>query len=335
MLKRALIVLSLTSAVLFLSCGISGEDEPRTHYSVAIVGGGIAGFTAGVYAIRSNYTTIIFDGGESALESSPSIENWPGEIDISGEALIKKLQDHAEHSGCKIESSWISEVDFSKKPYVLTTRGGKKYTADSVIISTGTRRKRLGCPGEEEYWGHGVSACATCDAPLYKGKTAIVVGGGNTAMTEANHLARFADKVLIANRSPELRRGDFIQKKALGHKNVSVLLNTTVKEIKGKDGIVTSVTIENSKTKEVKDIPIDGVFLAIGVLPNSEIFSGKVELNKWGYIKNDGGPKTSVAGVFWCGDVGHSDYQQAAVAAGEGCKAAIDCAHYLDFKNGV
>lgn len=330
MRKRILFFLVLP--VLFFACRTTGDESKRTHYPVVVIGGGFAGSTAGIYTARAGILTLMINGGDSALATSPLVENWPGEKSISGYDLVTKVVDHAKHAGVITASDWVSAVDFSRRPFMISTKGGKRYTADSVIVATGTRRKKLNCSGEEQYLGKGVSFCATCDGPFFKGKTVVVVGSGRTGLTEANHLARIAKKVIIIHRSSKIHVADPIQKIALSNKNVSVIDDSMVKEIQGDGSKVVSITLYNKKTKSTTKLAIDGVFIAIGGLPNTEIFKGQLDFDSRGYIKTFDGKQTSKPGVFCAGDASDPVYLQAIVAAGAGAIAAYSCIEYLDLQ---
>jgi len=325
------------SSILILSACMTRElDTQRDEYQLVIIGSGPAGLTAGIYTARSKVDTLLIEGHEpmGLLTETPSVENWPGYKNISGKDLMKKIYDHAGHAGCSFLKDSVKAVDFSEKPYKISTYSGKTYKAHSVIIAMGVKRKKLNCPGEREYWGFGVSACATCDAGFYKNKTVVVVGGGNTALVEASHLAHFAKKVYIVHRSEDFKTFDPIKDIVLQNPKVEAIHNSHVKQIKGEgsgdERYVTGIEIEDKKEQKTYTIPTDGVFVAIGFLPNTKIFEGQLEIDKNGYIKRKkASMQTSVEGVFWAGDIGHRKYQQAIVAAGDGCKAALDCITYL------
>lgn len=270
------------------------------------------------------------------LVENPTVENWPGEISISGFDLMQKIQKHAEHYGSKIVYDFVTKVDFSSFPYKIFTRDNKVYKTRSVIVAMGVERRRLGCPGESEYWTKGVSACATCDAPLFRGKKVVVVGGGTTALTEAHHLSHFAKEVILVHRRDKFRSVDPIKDVILKDKNVSIRYNSTVEEVKGDGNCVTGIVIKNKDTNKSELVPADGLFVSIGFDPNTKLFEGHeaqppvIDLTDSKYIKVFDGTKTSKKGVFAVGDIAHQNYQQAIVAAGDGCKAALDCIHYLD-----
>jgi thioredoxin reductase (NADPH) len=312
-------------------------DTQRDEYQLIIIGSGPAGLTAGIYTARSKVDTLIIEGQEPGglLTTTPSVENWPGYKKIGGKELMKKIYDHADHAGCYFLKDSVKAVDFSEKPYKVTTYAGKTYKAHSIIIAMGVERKKLGCPGEQEYWGFGVSACATCDASFCEDKTVVVVGGGNSALIEANHLSHFAKKVYVVHRSEKIKTFDPIKYVVMQNPKIEIIHNSHVKQIKGEgsgdDRYVTGIEIENKKEEKVSTIPTDSVFVAIGFLPSTKIFEGQIELDKNKYIKKSkDSMSTSAEGVFWAGDIGNRKYQQAIVAAGDGCKAALDCITYLD-----
>jgi thioredoxin reductase (NADPH) len=242
------------------------------------------------------------------------------------------MREQAKKCGATFSSDQVIRVDFSGPIHKLYTEGGATYQTKAVIIATGAQAKKLGCKGEQEYWGKGVTTCATCDAPFYEGKQVVVIGGGDTAMTEAEHLTHFARKITIIHRSDKLAATDPIKDKVLAHPNVTFLYNHTVNEIYGTDFKVTGVTIENKITKEFINLSCDGVFVTIGMKPATELFKGHLEMDLHGYLILSGKTATSKKGVFAAGDVADYQYQQAITAAGTGCMAALDAAHYLNEK---
>ncbi|MBU1008068.1 thioredoxin-disulfide reductase [Candidatus Dependentiae bacterium] len=331
-MNKNILLIVIASLLLLSSCTTIGQDKERFDYKVVIIGSGPAGLTAGIYTSRGNFDTLIVEGDipGGLLTETPEIGNWPGEKSISGYDLMEKIRDHAKHEGCKLVSDSVSKIDFSKKPYTIFTQGGKSYQAQAIIIGTGAKRKKLGCPGEQEYWGKGVSACATCDAPFYRGKTVAVVGGGHTALTEAHHLARFAKKVIMIHRSSEFHVADPIKDKVIQDPKIEIIHDSLIQKIIGDRRTVTGVVINNRLDQKITSIATDGVFVAIGFIPNVEMFDGQLELDDRGFLKVSGDSKTSQEGVFAAGDVIHRKYQQAIVAAGDGCKAALDCIEYFD-----
>lgn len=309
----------------------------RDNYEAIIIGSGPAGLTAGIYLGRAERDVLIIEGREPGglLAGNPEVGNWPGEKNISGDKLMESMREHAVDSGCDFLSAVVTDVDFSEKPYKLTTRSGKKYTAKSVIIAMGAKRKKIGCPGEKKYWKRGVSACAVCDAAFFRDKCVAVIGAGTVALIEAHHLAHFAKKVIIISKYPEFKTFDPIKHVTLKDPNVEVRYGAMIKEIKGDGRRVTGVVIEEDSIDEEKKstlIKVDGVFVAVGFLPNTTMFEGKLDLNDGNYIEVHDGAKTSVDGVFAAGDITNVGYKQAVVAAGQGCNAALCCQDYLDLK---
>lgn len=304
-------------------------------YKVAIIGSGPAGLTAGIYTARARLSTVIVEGvmPGGQLTMTTTIENWPGNTEIQGPILMENMRAHAAASGCVMLSSVISRVDCEGDSFTLCCEDGQKIQAESVIIATGSSHKKLGCLGEAKYWGSGVSVCATCDAPFYKDKEVVVVGGGNSAMVEAEHLSHIAQKVTIINILDDLSANDPIKFKVLENPKVTVRHHVSVKEIQG-DGLgVTQVVVEDTKDHTLSLIKADGVFIAIGLTPNSQLFKNILELDQHGYVVVRHGTQTSIPGIFAAGEIADPIYRQAVVSAGLGCMAALDCQRYLSKKN--
>lgn len=303
-------------------------------YQVAIIGSGPAGLTAGVYAARGNLSTIVIEGNQPGgqLTTTTSVENWPGEASILGIDLMEKMRNHALKYGCSLVQKAITKVDFSAQPYKLYTDSNDVIEAESVIIATGSSNKKLGCTGEDEYFSKGVATCATCDAPFYNGKEVIVVGGGNTAVTEAEHLLHFASKVTIVHILDQLTANDPIKDKVLENPKASFIYNSTIVEIKGDGQRVTEIVVENQNDKSRTTIKADGVFVAIGFNPNTQLFKDQLEVDQYGYLVLKGHTQTSKEGVFAAGDVADFLYRQAITSAGMGCMAALDAQRYLSQK---
>lgn len=301
------------------------------HYKVAIIGSGPAGLTAGVYASRAKLSTIIIEGQQPGgqLMTTTNVENWPGNVSIPGPDLMINMRSHAESCGAQLLMESVIRVDFSQRPFTLYTDGNKTITADTVIIGTGAKNKLLGCPGEQEYWAKGVSTCATCDGPFFNDRDIMIVGGGNTAVTEAEHLTHFAKSVTMVHILDQLTANDPIKDKVLASPKASVVYGTTVVAIKGDGNRVTGVVLENQKTKERVERAIDGVFIAIGFNPNTSIFKGILAMDQFGYLTVTEHTKTSIPGVFAAGDVSDYRYRQAITSAGIGCMAALDCQAFL------
>ncbi|MCK4517432.1 thioredoxin-disulfide reductase [Candidatus Babeliales bacterium] len=335
-MKKQTFAVSFIFLLSLVACISTKPNGEKFSYQQIIIGSGPAGLTAGIYTARANFETLIIEGEMPGglLTETPSVENWPGEQSIGGYDLMEKMREHAKHVGSTLLFDSVTSVDFSKTPYKIFTREGKTYTAQSVIIATGAARKKLGCPGEKEYWGKGVSGCATCDAPLYRDKTVVVVGGGNSALVEAHHLSRFAKKVTIVHTSSQFRVNDPIKDKVLSTPNINIIHSCYVDKIEGNGSSVTGIVLRDKETNRQQTLATDGVFVSVGFEPNTDIFKGQIDLDDRGYIKVSGSTRTSKPGVFTAGDVSHQRYQQAIVAAGDGCRAALDSIVYLDLHAG-
>jgi thioredoxin reductase (NADPH) len=307
------------------------------HHKVIIVGSGPAGLTAALYASRANLNPVIFEGMQPGgqLTITTEVENFPGfEHGIQGPELMDVMRKQVLRFGAKSFFKNVTEVDFSKRPFTIKTEDDA-YTADSVIVATGASAKWLGIDSEKYYQGYGVSACATCDGFFFRGLKVIVIGGGDTAMEEANYLSKFATEVLLVHRRNEFRASKIMTERTQKNPKVKFMTNTTVKEILGKNDngrkMVTSALLQNTKDDSVTEIPIDGVFLAIGHQPNTQLFKGQLDMDETGYLKvQPGTTYTNVEGVFAAGDVADHVYRQAITAAGSGCMAAIDAQRWLE-----
>jgi len=301
--------------------------------NVIVIGSGPAGLTAGLYTARANLTPLVIEGLEAGgqLMLTTLVENWPGHRDgIMGPELMAEIRAQAERFGAEVIRGQVTSVDVMSNPVVVTTTEGE-YTARSLIIATGASARLLGLPSERTLLGHGVSTCATCDGYFFRGKPIAVVGGGDSAMEEAVFLTRFASHVTVIHRRSALRASKIMQDKAFANPKISFEWNAEVEEIKdtGK-GEVTAVAIRNSENGIRKEIPVDGVFVAIGHTPNTSLFLGQIDTDANGYIVTHSGSRTSAPGVFACGDVQDHIYRQAITAAGSGCMAAIDAEKYLE-----
>ena len=298
---------------------------------VIIIGSGPAGYTAALYAARADLEPLVFEGSQSGgqLMITTDVENYPGFPDgIMGPELMDQFRKQAERFGARLITTDVTEVDLTQRPMIVKA-GADEYHAHTVIISTGATAKWLGIDGEERLTGRGVSACATCDGFFFRDKHLIVVGGGDSAMEEATFLTKFASNVTIVHRRDEFRASAIMAKRAMEHPKIDVVWNAELTEIQGTDE-VTGVTLRDTVTGETSEMPIDGVFVAIGHKPNTELFAGVIDLDDKGYIiLTDRSTRTNVEGVFAAGDVADSIYRQAITAAGSGCAAAIDAGNHL------
>jgi len=303
----------------------------KTLYDVIIIGSGPAGLTAAIYASRAKLDTLVvagaFWGGQPMLTTE--VENFPGFADgIMGPDLMNSMRKQAERFGAKLVFEDATSVDFSSKPFKIGA-GNQVFETKSVIIATGASPKWLGLESETRLRGRGVSVCATCDAPLFKDKKAVVVGGGDTAIEEALALTKFAREVTIIHRRDQLRATKTLQERAFSNDKIKFIWNSVVQEILGKDK-VEGARLKNVKTGEESELAADAVFVAIGYKPNTDLFKGQIELDQEGYVIARDETKTSVEGVFVAGDAQDRRYRQSVVAAGAGCKAAMDVEKYLE-----
>ena len=302
-----------------------------------IIGSGPAGYTAAIYATRAALSPILYEGYQPGgqLTITTEVENFPGyPKGRQGPDLMTDIREQAENLGADIRGGLITEVDFSKRPFIAKTDEAQTIEAESIIISTGASARWLGLPSESEYNGYGVSACATCDGFFYKGKDVAVTGGGDTALEEAMYLAKLCKKVYLIHRRDEFRASKAMQKKLLETPNIEVLFNHQVKEIvgvtKGFSKEVTHVLLTKTDTGEEAKIDVEGLFVAIGHKPNTDIFIDKIKLDENGYIiTQPGTTKTNIEGVFAAGDVQDPIYKQAITAAASGCTAALDAERFL------
>jgi thioredoxin reductase (NADPH) len=310
------------------------------HLKVAIVGSGPAGLTAAIYTARANLNPVIFEGLQPGgqLTITTEVENYPGfENGIQGPELMDTMRKQACKFGAKCEFKEITEVDFSQKPFVLKAED-ETYTADSVIISTGASAKLLGIESEAKFMGYGVSACATCDGFFYKDLKVLVVGGGDTALEEANYLTTFASEVVVIHRREEFRASKIMIERAKKNPKIKFALNRVIKEVVGEEGAmgmkkVTGAILENTQDGSTEEIKADGIFIAIGHKPNTGVFKGQLDMDETGYLKvKPGSTYTNIEGVFAAGDVADKTYRQAITAAGTGCMAALDAKRWLEEK---
>lgn len=300
--------------------------------NVIIIGSGPAGLTAAIYTARANLAPFMIEGEEigGQLMTTTEVENYPGFAKgIMGPDLMAVTREQAARFGTRFLSKNVTKVDFSSRPFKIWV-GSNLYEARSVIISTGASAKYIGLPNERRLLGHGVSACATCDGAFFRNQKVAVVGGGDTAMEEANFLTRFASKVTVVHRRDHFRASKIMAERVLKNPKVEILWDSEIVDVMG-DKVVTSVKVKNVKTGATQDIALEGVFVAIGHKPNTEVFKGQIALDDAGYIVTEGkSTYTSVAGVFAAGDVQDHVYRQAVTAAGTGCMAAIDVERWLE-----
>ncbi len=304
-----------------------GEISTR----VLILGSGPAGLSAALYAARADLDPIVLTGMELGGQVSLThiVENYPGFPEgVGGNELVELFQKQAERFGTKLEFDTASEVDLSKRPFKIQTFNST-YLADTLIISTGATSRRLDIPGETELTGRGVSYCATCDGWFFKEKDLIVVGGGDSALEESIFLTRYANSVTIVHRRDELRAGPFLQNRAKSNPKIDFIWNSTVTEIIGEEA-VESVRLQDVVTQEERIYPIDGIFIFIGHIPNTQLFKDQLDMDELGYLKINHLMKTNVAGVFAAGEVADSHFRQVITSAGMGAAAAIQANHYLD-----
>ncbi len=314
------------------------ESNRSNHRRVIVIGSGPAGLTAALYSARANLQPLVFEGVQPGgqLMITTEVENYPGfEHGIQGPELMDIMRKQAHRFGAESLYKNITKVDFSGGLRQVYDDDGKEYTADAVIISTGASAKWIGLESEQKYMGYGVSSCATCDGFFFRGMKVIVVGGGDTAMEEANYLTRHASEVFLIHRRDEFRASKIMQERARANPKITFIMDTVVEEVLGKeeDGrkTVTGARVRNVKTNQEDIIECSGFFTAIGHEPNSKLFKGILEMDENGYlVTGPNSTKTNVEGVFACGDVQDNYYRQAITAAGSGCMAAIDAERYLE-----
>ncbi len=321
-------------------------------YKVVILGSGPAGLTAGIYTGRAGLSPLIIDGHKPGgqLMTTSAVENWPGDISIPGPALMENIREHAKACGSLFLDATVTKVDLSSRPFTLTTNAPDEMhmlKAESLIIATGAQPRKLGVPGEETYWGRGVSTCAVCDGTFYRDKPVVIIGGGDTAMESASFMTNFTHDITVVHLLPQLTATHAMQQRVINHPKIKIIYESTATEIHGsaedshkkpsgdqKVAIkgpvhVTGVTIKNQKTGKESILPAAGVFIAIGIIPSTSLFKGQLELTPYGHIVVKAHTQTSIPGVFAAGDVADSRYRQAVTGAGHGCAAAIDAERFL------
>jgi thioredoxin reductase (NADPH) len=306
-------------------------NEQPSHFDIIIIGSGPAGFTAAIYAARGGATTALFGGvapGGQLLQTT-EIENYPGFVEpVVGADLMERMLKQASRLGTTVFNEDAAAVDLSARPFKITAGAGKVYTAGAVIAATGAQAMWLGMPSEQKYIGKGVSGCATCDGFFFRGKEVAVIGGGDSAAEDALFLSKFASKVYMVHRRDELRANFRLQEKLRANPKVEIIYEHVPEEFLGETKL-TALRIKHVKTGEIRELPLPGVFVAIGHKPATKIFEGKLKLDEGGYIVTDGRTAASVPGVYAAGDVMDTRYKQAVVAAGAGCKAAMEALVYL------
>ncbi|WP_210485055.1 thioredoxin-disulfide reductase [Microvirga antarctica] len=307
----------------------------QTHAKLIIIGAGPAGYTAAIYAARAMLEPLLISGFQPGgqLMITTDVENYPGFADvIQGPWLMEQMRMQAEHVGTRIVSDHIVKAELGQHPIRLEADSGAVFTCDSLIIATGAQAKWLGLPAEAKFQGFGVSACATCDGFFFRGKEVVVVGGGNTAVEEALYLANLASKVIVVHRRDSFRAERILQERLFKHPNIEVIWNAAVEDIVGGDKplSVTHAVLKNVQTGEVKHLRTDGIFIAIGHRPSTELFVGQLDMKQGGYLQTKpGSTATNVPGVFAAGDVADDVFRQAVTAAGLGCMAALESERYL------
>jgi len=300
--------------------------------NVVIIGSGCAGLTAAIYAARANLKPLVLEGHEPGgqLSLTTHVENFPGFPDgIMGPELIENMKRQAARFGAEFESGAVTEVDLSKRPFTITVNG-EPHQTKTLIVAAGASARLLGLKGEKELIGRGVSTCATCDGYFFRGKPIAVVGGGDSAMEEANFLSRYANKVYLIHRRNDFRASKIMIDRVKANPKVEILTPYVVDEILSPQGLVNGVKLRHTETNQTKQIELDGVFVAIGHDPNSTVFKGKLNMDENGYLKAEHSGISNVPGVFIAGDVQDHRYRQAVTAAGSGCMAAIDAEKFLE-----
>ena len=316
---------------------MTASDESK-HFPIIVVGSGPAGLTAALYAARANLAPLVFEGLQPGgqLTITTEVENFPGFPEgILGPELMERMREQAKRFGTQVKFEAVTRVALDKRPFIVATES-REYTADALIIATGASARQLGLESELELMGYGVSACATCDGFFFKDKEIVVVGGGDSALEEAIFLTKFESKVTVIHRRDELRASKILQDRARANSKISWLWNRVVIDILGsREEKVQGIRLRDTQTGEESELATQGVFVAIGHIPNTGIFGDSLSLNAEGYIEVDApSTRTSVEGVFACGDVTDFRYRQAITAAGSGCKAAIDAERWLESQQG-
>ena len=304
----------------------------ETIENIIIIGSGPAGHTAGLYSSRAFLNPLIIEGMNPGgqLMGTSFVENWPGTNSILGPDLMRNMKEHAVHFGARFVSDTVISVDFSQQPLSVTTKRTGTLKTRSVIIATGAEPNKLGCPGEAEYWGKGVTTCAVCDGALYPNKKVIIVGGGDTAMEDASFMTKFTKDITIVHLLDAFTASPIMQERVLHNPAISIIYNSTVSSITGNGSHIQAVSVTHQKTGAVTALPADVLFLAIGQKPSTALFQGQLELDRLGYLRIYNETETSCPGVFAAGDVFDFKYKQAITSAASGCKAAMDAQRFLE-----
>ena len=306
------------------------NHENISHEKLVIIGSGPAGLTAAIYSARAGLKPLIIEGPNPGgqLMGTTHVENWAGNITILGPELMQNMRNHAKHFGTRFSGRTVKKVDLSKRPFTIETEKSI-LTTDSLIIATGASPKKLGCPGEDQYWGKGVSTCAVCDGAFYKDKKVVIVGGGDTAMEEASFMRNFTDQVIVIHILDKLTASKAMQDRVLNDPKIKIIYESSVTEILGDGERANEIVVKNIKTNSSEKISIDGMFVAIGLTPATMLFKGQLDLAPNGYLITKEHTKTSVEGVFAAGDVADYKYRQAITSSGTGCMAALDAERFL------
>jgi len=308
-------------------------DTNKTE-NLVIIGSGPAGLTAGIYSSRADLKPLIIDGEKPGgqLMGTTTVENWPGEKSILGPVLMQNIRQQAKKLGCRFLPEIVTDIDTSKKPFTITTNKKTTIKAYAIILASGASHRKVGCPGEDEYWGKGVTTCAVCDAAFYRNKKVVILGGGDTAMEEASFLHKFTKDITVIHIEDKLTASVPLQKRVLGNPDIKIIYNSTITAFKGNGDHLQEVEVTNQKTDEKQVLKADGAFIAIGFRPNTDFVKGKIDLYDNGYVMIKGGKdhsRTSVEGIFAAGDIADPFYRQAITSSGAGCMAALDAERYL------
>lgn len=310
---------------------VSEETKTQTHWPLIIIGSGPAGLTASIYASRSEIPHLLFEGSEPGghLVKAERIENWPGKKGDSGADLVMDMREHATSLGSNLVPESIVEINLSQRPFSLKTDAGKNYTADSIIIATGTQAKKLHVPNEEKFWGKGIALCSLCEGPFYKNKKVVIAGGGTVALKNAIFMTKYTDNITLIQNKDHLTAAADMIKELEKHPEIKILYDHEIIGFDGDDNKMKSISVRNKLSNDRFMIQPDVVFLATGLIPNTKIFEGQLELNSKGQIICNNQVKTSIEGVFAAGNVTEGPYFQAIVCAAMGCMAEIEAEQYL------